>query len=176
MSKGRGDTRPRKTRPPTTPERPSAWRAALTYLAARARSTHEVRQALTRRGHATEEIAAVVARLTAARYLDDAEFARAWVSLRAQRGVAGPARLARELRAKGIPDREIASALQELREEWDAGEAAREAARRKLKSLAGLPAAVARRRLAAHLERRGFSPDVVLATCRRHFSEADDTE
>ncbi len=176
MLAGRRTGRPRALRPAHAAERPDAWTAALKYLAIRARSTHEVRKVLAGRGYAAEEIATVVARLTAVRYLDDAEFARVWVSSRAQRGVAGPARLARELRAKGIPDTAIAAALQALREEWDAGEAAGEAARRKLKSLAGLPAAVARRRLAGYLERRGFSVDVVLATVRRHVSETDGME
>jgi len=156
------------------PERPDAWQTALKWLAVRARTTHEVRTALARGGYATEEIDAVIARLAAARYLDDADFARTWVSIRAQRGTAGPVRLARELRAKGIPDGEIAAALRRLSAEWDSAEAAGEAARRKLKSLHGLPAETARRRLVAYLERRGFSRDLVLATCRRHFSSLDE--
>jgi regulatory protein len=133
-----------------------------------------VRHTLLRRGYAAQDIAAVIARLAAARYLDDAEFARTWVSARAQRGVAAPARLARELRTKGVAPGEIAAALHALREEWDPAEAAGEAAKRKLKSLQGLPAPAARRRLAAFLDRRGFSPEIVLATCRRYLSAADE--
>ena len=155
-------------------ERPDAWNAALKRLALRARTTHEMRTALARSGYAIEDIDAVIARLTAARYLDDAEFARTWVSARAQRGTAGPVRLARELRAKGIPAGEIAAALRGLNEEWDSAEAAGEAARRKLKALQGLPADTARRRLLTYLERRGFSRDLVLATCRRHFADRDE--
>jgi len=161
---------------PTRQERRDAWQVALKQIAVRARSTHEVRQTLTRRGYAPQEIAAVIARLTTARYLNDADFARTWVSTRAHRGAAGPARLARELRTKGIAAGEIAAALRALHEEWDPAEAAREAARRKLKSLQGLPAPVARRRLAAFLDRRGFSPDIILATCRRYVSDANDSE
>jgi regulatory protein len=176
MPDGAGRGGRREAGHPTARERPDAWQAALKYLAGRARTTHEVRRALTRRGYPPEETTAVVARLTAARYLDDAEFARTWVSVRAHRGAAAPARLARELRTKGVADGEIASALRGLRDEWDAAAAAGEAAKRKLKSLRGLPMPVARRRLAAFLDRRGFSPEIILATCRKHLAAADESE
>ncbi len=161
---------------PGTGERPDAWQVALKQLAIRARTTHEVRQALRRRGYAPQEIAAVVARLTAARYLDDADFARTWVTTRARRGAAAPARLVHELRTKGIAPGEIAAALNALQAEWDPAEAAAEAAKRKLKSLQGLPAPVARRRLAAFLDRRGFSPEIILAACRRYLAATDEGE
>jgi regulatory protein len=135
-----------------------------------------VRQALGRRGYPPDEVAAVVARLTACRFLDDAEFARTWVTARAHRAAVGPARLARELRAKGIPEGQIATALRTLAEEWTPVEAAGEAVRRKLKALAGLPPAVARRRLAGYLERRGFSPEIIIAMCRRHIGATTDAE
>lgn len=176
MPDGAGRGGRRRVGDPTTRERPEAWHVAVKLLALRARTTQEVRRALTRRGYPPEEIAAVVARLTAARYLDDAEFARTWVSARAQRGAAAPTRLARELRTKGVAEAEIASALRGLREEWDAAAAAGAAAKRKLKSLQGLPVPVARRRLAAFLDRRGFSPEVILATCRKHLAAADESE
>jgi len=161
---------------PARRERLDPWQVALKHIAVRARTTHEVRQTLTRRGYAPRDVAVVIARLTAARYLDDAEFARTWVSARASRGVAAPARLARELRTKGISASEIAAALRALQEQWDPAEAAGEAAKRKIKSLQGLPAPVARRRLAAFLDRRGFSPEIILATCRRYVAGADEAE
>jgi regulatory protein len=157
-------------------DRPGAWGVALKLLAVRSRSSHEVRQALGRRGYPPDEVAAVIARLAACRYLDDAEFARMWVTARAHRAAVGPARLSRELRAKGIPEGQIAAALQALAEEWTPAEAAGEAARRKLKALAGLPPAVARRRLAGYLERRGFSPEIIIAMCRRHIGATTDAE
>jgi regulatory protein len=131
---------------------------------------------LGRRGYGREEIAAVLARLSAARYLDDADFARTWVTTRAHRGTAGPARLVRELRGKGIADAEIEAALRALHEEWNAAEAAGEAARRKLKSLQGLSADAARRRLAGYLDRRGFAPDIILVTCRKYLSDGPEPE
>ena len=145
------------------PDRPNAWGVALKQLALRARSAEEVRRSLARRGYGGDEIAAVIARLTALRYLDDADFARTWVAARARRTPTGPARLARELRAKGIA------------EEWDVSEAAAAAVRRKLPSLRGVPSGVARRRLAAFLERRGFSAEIILAICRTQFRGAEES-
>jgi regulatory protein len=176
MPDGAGRGGRREAGDPPARQRPDAWQVALKYLALRARTTHEVRQALTRRGCPPEEVAAVIARLTAAGYLDDAAFARTWASARARRGAAAPARLARELRTKGVAAGEIASALRGLRDEWDAAAAAGEAAKRKLKSLQGLPMPVARRRLAAFLDRRGFSPEIILATCRKHLAAAGEPE
>ena len=171
---GRGG-RPRAA-DPTRREPRDPWQVALKQIAVRARSTHEVRQTLARRGYAPQEIASVIARLTAARYLDDADFARTWVSTRAHRGMAAPARLARELRTKGIGAGEITAALQALQEEWDPVAAADEVARRKLGALKGLPAQVVRRRLAAFLDRRGFGPDIILATCRRYVPGVNESE
>jgi len=176
MAEEAGRGRRRAAGDPAKRELPHPWQVALKHIAVRARTAHEVRQALARRGYACREVAAVIDRLRAARYLDDADFARTWVSLRAHRGAAAPARLARELREKGVAEAEIAAALRALQEEWDPAEAAGQAARRKLKSLQGIPAAAARRRLAAFLDRRGFSSEVILATCRRFVADMDGSE
>jgi regulatory protein len=151
------------------------WEAAIALLAMRAYSTHELTQRLRRRGYGPEEIAAVVARLTAARYLDDAEYARAWARSRARRLSLGPARLARELRARGVDPAHIAEALAESSAEDDPGSLAEAAAARRLKGLQDVPAEVARRRLAAYLARRGFAAGIILRVCRRHFPHLPET-
>ena len=176
MPEGAGRGGRRDAGDPTTGERGDPWQVALKLLSTRARTTHEVRRTLSRRGYPPEQISAVIARLIAARYLDDADFARTWVSARARRGAAGPARLARELRTKGVASGEIAAALRELQEDWDPAAAAAAAAARKLKSLQGLPGPAARRRLAAFLDRRGFSPEIILVICRKYLAAADDSE
>ncbi|MBI4573313.1 MAG: regulatory protein RecX [candidate division NC10 bacterium] len=156
-------------------ERPDAWEAAVKLLAMRALSTQELRQRLLRRGYPPPEIDAVLARLRASRYLDDAEYARAWARTRAHRRSLGPARLANELRARGIADAEISNALDEAFAGTSAREVAEAAATRKLKGLRGLAQAVARRRLAAHLTRLGFAVEIVLALCRKHFPHGDES-
>lgn len=143
----------------------------------RARSTQEVRQLLVRRGYPPDETEAVIARLISAKFLDDLDFARTWVRRRALRQAVAPGRLARELRTKGIGEAEIGAALVDLSAEPIVREVAREAAARKLRALQGLDPAIARRRLAAHLSRRGFDADVILALCHEYFpgtSNPDD--
>lgn len=142
----------------------------------RARSTQEVRQLLARRGYPPDEIAAVIARLTSAKYLDDLDFARIWVRSRALRRAMAPSRLARELRAKGIGEAEISEALVDLSAEPTVREVAEVAAARKLRALHGLAPAIARRRLAAHLSRGGFAADVILALCRKCFPGTADPD
>lgn len=159
------------------PERAPAWDEAVRWLALRARSTSEVGWRLRRLGYRPDEIAGVIGRLTASRYLDDAEFARSWVRSRAERAGYGPSRLRRELRDKGIDEAEIAGALAELTAERDVRDLAAEAARRRLPALRGLASAVARRRMAGYLSRRGFGAEVILELCRRLFpADADDPD
>jgi regulatory protein len=142
----------------------------------RGHSTQEIRQRLMRRGYPPDEIAAVIARLTSAKYLDDLEFARMWVRSRSLRQADAPARLARELRAKGIDEADIRAVLVDLSDESTVQETAEQAAGRKLRTLHGLDPAVASRRLAAHLLRRGFAADVILALCRKHFPGTADPD
>jgi regulatory protein len=142
----------------------------------RARSTQEVRQLLARRGYSPDETEAVIARLTSAKFLDDLDFARTWVRSRALRQAVAPGRLAQELRAKGIGEGEISAALVDLTAEPAVREIAREAAARKVRTLQGLDPAIARRRLAAHLSRRGFEADVILALCREYFPGTSDPD
>ncbi len=151
---------------------PDAWQTAVRLLALRSRSTEEVRRLLARRGFGPGETAAAIQRLTVARYLDDGAFARAWLAARVRQRL-GPARLARELRGKGVAEDVIAAALADVVEGSDPLEAAAEAARRKAASLAGLPRPVARRRLAGFLERKGFSADIIVALCRHHCGGED---
>ena len=172
--RGRGREGEAQARPPAAGEPAEAWETAIALLAMRAYSTHELTQRLTGRGYGPDEIAAVVARLTAARYLDDAEYARAWARSRARRLSLGPARLTRELRARGVGEAHIAAALAETLAEDDPGALAEAAAARRLKGLQGVPAEAARRRLAAYLARRGFATDIIIRVCRRHFPQLPD--
>jgi len=157
-------------------ERPHAWGVALKLLAMRAHTTQEVRQRLARRGYPPDEVAAVIARLASAKYLDDLDFARTWVRSRAVRPGLGPTRLARELRAKGIGEAEIGAALAEFPAERTLREVAEEVAARKLQTLQGLDPSIAYRRLAAHLTRRGFAWEIISAVCRKFFSGTADSD
>ena len=97
-------------------------------------------------------------------YVDDAAFARQWVSARASRGY-GAARLRMELRARGIAPPLISAALSALSGD-DTLVRAREAARRRLPALRrGRPERIAPR-LRDYLLRRGFSGSIVVRVVR----------
>jgi len=103
--------------------------------------------------------------------IDDRVFARMWVESRQRsRSLSGRA-LRSELQRKGIRDELIAEALEQLSPE-DELTAAREVARRKARSVVGLPRATQVRRLSGALARKGYSPGLTAQVVR----EVLDTE
>lgn len=97
--------------------------------------------------------------------IDDEAFAKAWVTSRhTGRGLARGA-LARELRQRGVDSSAIGSALTELDGDTEAT-MARALVDRRLRSLAGVPAEVAFRRLVGMLARKGYSSGLAVRTVR----------
>jgi regulatory protein len=119
---------------------------------------------LRRRGAPPEVADDVVADLVARGYVDDAGYARHWVTTRAARGY-GATRLRAELRARGVAPSVIDAALGSL--DRDASlERAREAARRRLTALRRGRAERLAARLRDYLLRRGFSGAIVMRVVR----------
>lgn len=136
----------------------------LRQLAGRPRTRVELARALTRRGISAEVATAVLDRYDEVGMIDDAAFARAWVSSRhAGRGLARRA-LATELRQRGVDGDVAKAALGELDDETEA-ETARALAERKLRATRGEPDAVFRR-LVGMLARRGYSPGVAIRAAK----------
>ena len=122
---------------------------------------------------APAEVAAEVADdLVARGYVDDASFARQWVTSRAGRGY-GAARLRMELRARGVAAAVIAAALSTLGGD-DVIARARETARRRLPALRRGRADRVAPRLRDYLLRRGFSTSVVVRIVRETTGAAAD--
>jgi regulatory protein len=117
---------------------------------------------------------AVVADLAGRGDLDDAAFARHWVTTRAARGY-GAARLRAELRARGVAPALIDAALGTLDREDQLAEARRLAARR-LPGLRRAAPAKAAARLRDHLLRRGFPGGVVARVVRESLRMVLDDE
>jgi regulatory protein len=88
------------------------YQAALRALMRRAHSIHEMRAYLARRAEPASLAAPVIARLRAGGLLDDARFAREFTRQRAENRHQGRYRIARELRARGVPERHIEAALE----------------------------------------------------------------
>jgi regulatory protein len=161
---GAGKQHHRNTTPTaetTSPAQDPAERAreiCLRQLAVRPRTRAELANAL-RRGGISEEVAAeVLDRYDEVGMIDDAAFARAWVSSRHHgRGLARRA-LASELRQRGVAADTVGEALAELDGDTEAA-TARTLVERKLRTTTGEPEAVFRR-LVGMLARKGYPPGV----------------
>lgn len=110
-------------------------------------------------------------RFTEVGLIDDAAYARLWVSSRsAGKGLARRA-LADELRRKGVGDDDARAALDDLDPE-DEREAARVLVARKMRSVARVDDATATRRLVGMLARKGHPPGVAFEVVREALREA----
>lgn len=149
----------------------------------RAHSIHEMRAYLERRAHDKEHVSQVIARLREHNYLDDARYALDFARQRAGGRRQGRFRVARELRARGVPDRHIDAALDAVFADTPEAELVRARLKRRLAHVRGpLP----QRQIAGiyrSLLRAGFSADTIRAELRAvtrgdipEVPEADDPE
>lgn len=153
---------------------------AVNMLAVRARSTAELRRVLVRKGEPAEHVEAAIGRLVAQGYLDDESFARQFARSKVLGAGVSKRRLQQELARKGV-ERAVADAAivdVMVNEEVDAESIIDEVARRKLRALRNEDPAVQRRRLYAHLARRGYDADAIRAAMdrvlRRDGEEPDE--
>jgi regulatory protein len=137
------------------------YTAAINGLARRAYSVHEMRVYLERHAEEKKTVGAVMDRLKDHKYLDDARYARQFVRLRSELRKQGAFRIARDLRARGVPDRHIEAALAERSAESDEGAAVRTRLARRLKSLRGPLDERKKASLYRSLLRAGFSSDTI---------------
>ncbi|NIQ00778.1 MAG: RecX family transcriptional regulator [Nitrospinaceae bacterium] len=99
--------------------------------------------------------------------LDDRRFALNWGRSRVASKTIGPYRLRRELAAKGLPESVVDSTVETLYQEHDEPGLARTCAAKKLAGLERLDRDKQRRRLAQHLQRKGFSAELVYQTVQQ---------
>ncbi len=147
------------------------YNAALRALMRRAHSVYEMRQALERRADDNSMVRRVLDRLKEGGLLDDARYARQFARYHAESRRQGKFRIARDLRARGIPDRHIEAALVEVFRESDEAPMVRKRIDRKLKMFRG---EIDDRRLASiyrSLLRAGFSTDVIRRELRAMTKE-----
>lgn len=137
------------------------YASAIQALARRAYSVHEMRLFLERRAGEKEAVRPIIDRLKENRYLDDARYAKQFVRHRAEIRKQGAFRIARDLRARGVPDRHIEAALAERATESDEGALLRAHLSRKLKSLRSPLDERRKASLYRSLLRAGFSPDMI---------------
>ena len=117
----------------------------------------------------------VLDRFTEVGLIDDAAFARAWVSSRqAGRGLARRA-LSAELRAKGV-DAEVAAEAVEAVDDEDERAAAQRLVARRVSGMRRLDRATATRRLVGMLARKGYSPGTAYAIVREELNASGDPD
>ncbi|MBB4736891.1 regulatory protein [Actinoplanes octamycinicus] len=137
----------------------------------RPRTRAELAKVLVRKEISEEVIAEVLDRYDEVGIIDDAAFARAWVSSRHHgRGLARRA-LANELRQRGV-DAEVASEALEAVDADAEAETARALVDRKLRSATGTPEAVFRR-LVAMLARKGYPAGVAIRAVKDALAARD---
>ena len=128
----------------------------LRSLANAPRTRWQLEELLAARGVSAEVAAQLLDRFTELNLVNDAEFARMWVTART--GHRGMSRRAMrvELQRKGVAEDDIASAMADIDDdqEFDTAVAL---ARRKARTMSGLDARVRHRRLTGMLMRRGYS-------------------
>ena len=150
-----------------------ARRILLDQLARQACSRRELEQRLARRNVPEEVARHLLDRFEEVGLVDDAAYARAWVASRQpRRGLAGRA-LAHELRRKGVEEEVVRDAVAEIDPQAEE-DSARDAVRRRLRTMRGLDEAVAIRRLVAMLARKGHGADLALRVVREELAPPGD--
>ncbi len=137
------------------------YTAAINGLARRAYSVYEMRVYLERRAQDKEAVRSILDKLKQNNYLDDARYARQFVRLRSDIRKQGAFRIARDLRARGVPDRHIEAALAERSAESDDNSLVRAHLARRLKSLRGPLDERRKASLYRSLMRAGFSAEII---------------
>jgi regulatory protein len=143
----------------------------LRALTGAPRTRQQLAELLERKGVPAHAATAVLDRLAEVGLIDDAAFARMWVSSRqAGRGLARRA-LQAELRAKGVAP-EVAAEAVEMVDADDERAAARQLVERRLRSVQRLDRPTATRRLMGMLARKGYGGGLAAAVVREVLDSA----
>ncbi len=143
----------------------------LRALTGAPRTRQQLADLLARRDVPENAAEAVLDRFTEVGLIDDAAFARAWVSSRqAGRGLARRA-LSAELRAKGVQPEVAAEAVSEVDDD-DERAAARRLVERRAGALRRLDRTTATRRLMGMLARKGYTGGLAASVVREVLDSA----
>ncbi len=94
-------------------------------------------------------------------YLNDRQFASAWVNSRISTKPVGLLKLRYGLKDKGIDNKIIEEVLSKLKENYNEYEVACDLAKKRMKKLSKIDSLKAKRRIFNYLLRRGFSYELV---------------
>jgi regulatory protein len=147
----------------------------LRLLTIGARTRSELAEALASKGVPDKAAASVLARLSDVGLIDDTSFAETFVHSRQQERGLARREIARQLRAKGVDDDIIQSAVYRIDADQEKAAAIRLAERR-ARSMAHLDAVTKARRLAGMLARKGYSPGLTYSVVRSVLGDSEDAD
>lgn len=127
----------------------------------RLRSEKELRQRLENKKFNTQIIERTISFLKDKRFINDGEFAKAWVQSRIKKPL-GIRRLKAELIIKGIDKVIIDKRINEIKNNYLEDEIVAKIAKDRLDKLKGCDPQKAKKRVYAYLLRRGFSPETII--------------
>ncbi len=156
----------------------SARAVAMRYLGVRPRTEKEIRDKLREKEFGDEEIQKTVEALKAALLLDDAEFARAYVSDQLAKRPAGALLLRRKLMLLGVSKEIVEETLKGFlgpeENEARALSIGRDFVRKSRAMRPREEQVKLRKRTGTFLGRRGFTWDVIQSVCKKLFSKSED--
>ncbi|MGA8942938.1 MAG: RecX family transcriptional regulator [Thermoactinomyces sp.] len=155
-----------------------AKQAAYRYLSYKPRTTQELKMVLTRKGYDSERTDRVINELKASGFLNDLEYAKAWVDERQRYKGYGKKRLRQELLKKGIASSIVDEVLTDMDEE-EQRRLAISIAERRYSRIKSEPWTKIERRLGNYLVRQGYSMSIVydvLYLFRTRHEEEKETE
>ena len=144
---------------------------ALRLLGRRDYTSAELRQKLADRGFAAADIETGLARLAADGLVDDQRVAAAFLRTASRIKGRGPARISRELRARGVDRDVIDTLVSGISTADEIAAIDRFLLRRRTPNP---PTLAERRRIFQQLMRRGFSADAISTALRARGVESDD--
>ncbi|GAA0722385.1 regulatory protein RecX [Dactylosporangium roseum] len=164
---GRGASRSAPADP-----REAAREICLRQLAVRPRTRAELATAMRKHGVADDIAAEILDRYDEVGIIDDAAFARAWVTSRHHgRGLSRRA-LAGELRRKGVSSDEVGEALDQLAPDVEE-QTARDLVARRLRVESNAAPEVAFRRIVGMLARKGYPPGLAIRLVKEALADRD---
>ncbi|MDF1505011.1 regulatory protein RecX [Roseisolibacter sp. H3M3-2] len=152
---------------------------AVGLLAVQGRSARELARKLKQRGERERDVAAAIAKLTAAGLVDDAQYARQLARSRVGGRGDSRRRVSQVLAQKGVTRDVADAAVAEVfaEESVDEEALAEASAWKKARALAGEDAPTQRRRLYGYLARRGHDGEIIRRVLARVLGAgADDSE
>jgi len=152
-----------------------AYQLALKFLTSRMKSEKEMREYLLSKSYEEEIVSIVINKLKEHQYINDLEFAKAFVRSRMNQQVKGPLLIRQELQQKGVSEEYINEGLKEYPEEKQF-EIASQFAQKFAKQKKGLTEYQGRQKIGQTLLSKGFTLPIAKRASNELVIEQDEQE